>query len=73
MMRKSQKFSDRQQVLKPSAKRIDPLAATSLVSSNPLGSSGRNIIAPAPQGPGLSRHDPSVKAIDLSGISERSS
>ena len=45
-----------------SAKRIDHLAATCLVSSNPLGSSGKNITAPAPQGPGFSRHDASVKA-----------
>ena len=45
-----------------SAKRIDPFAATGLVSSNPLGSSGKNITAPAPQGPGFSRHDPSVKS-----------
>ena len=57
-----------------SAKRIDPLAATGLVSSRPLGSSGKNITAPAPQGPGFSRHDPSVKAKhDLTGASERNS
>ena len=34
-----------------SAKRIDPLAATGLVSSRPLVSSGKTITAPAPQGP----------------------
>ena len=45
-----------------SAKRIDPLTATGLVSSNPLGSSGKKITVPASQGPGFSRHDPSVKA-----------
>ena len=57
-----------------SAKRIDPLVAIGLVSSNTLGSSGRNITAPARQGPGLLRHDPSVKAkLDLSGAYERSS
>ena len=44
------------------AKRIDPFAATGLVSSNPLGSSGKNITAPAPQGPGFSIHGSSVKA-----------
>ena len=56
------------------AKRIDPLAATGLVSSYPLGSPGKKITAPAPQGPGFSRQNPSVKAKhDLSGASERNS
>ena len=56
-----------------STKRIDPLAATGLVSSNLRGSFGK-ITAPASQGLGFSNHDPSVKAKhDLSGASERNS
>ena len=54
-----------------SAKRMDPLAATGLVSSMPLCSSGRKTMAPAQQGPGLPRHEPLKAFEDLAGAYRR--